>query len=490
MPDDRPAKDQGPAVGPELSAEEFRRHAHAFVDWMADYYEHVEDYPVRAQVEPGDIAAKLPAHPPETGEPIEAIFQDFKDIILPGMTHWQHPSFFAYFPANGSPPSLLAEMLTASLGAQCMSWQTSPAATELEDRMMEWLRELLGLPEGFTGSIQDTASTGILTAIITAREWATDFAVNEKGLGGDAPLVLYCSAETHSATEKGAKIAGIGREHVRKVPIGAERGMDPAALAKMVEADKAAGLRPFCVVATLGSTGTGAMDPLAPIGEICKAETLWLHVDAAWAGSALILPETRAMIDGIGHVDSLVFNPHKWLFTNFDCSVLFVRESEYLIRSFEILPEFLKTREGERVNNYRDWGVPLGRRFRALKLWFVLRSYGAEGLRAKIREHIALAHDIAARIEAAPDFELVTPARLALFSFRYRPPDIAEGEALDTLNEVLFEALNDTGKVYFTQNRVDGDYVIRWSIGQTATERRHVEAAWALVQQTARALQT
>jgi aromatic-L-amino-acid decarboxylase len=472
-----------------ISADEFRRHAHAFVDWMADYYAKVEDYPVRAQVEPGEIAGRLPAAAPEASEPIEAIFEDFEEIILPGMTHWQHPSFFAYFPANGSPPSLLAEMLTASLGAQCMSWLTSPAATELEDRMMEWLRDLLGLPEGFTGCIQDTASTGILAAIVTAREWATDFASNQKGLSGEPPLVLYCSAETHSATEKGAKIAGIGRDYVRKVALGPGRGIDPDVLAQMIQADRQVGLRPFCVVATLGSTGTGAMDPLKAIGAICKEENLWLHVDAAWAGSALILPETRAMIDGIEHVDSFVFNPHKWLFTNFDCSVFFIREPEYLIRSFEILPEFLKTREGARVNNYRDWGVPLGRRFRALKLWFVLRSYGADGLRAIIREHITLAQEIAQRIEAEPDFELVTPARLALFCFRYRPDDMEAGEALDALNERLFEALNDTGKVYFTQNRVDGAYVIRWQVGQTATRRAHVEAAWALVLKTARGLE-
>ena len=489
MPEDRTSKDKRSPERPGIDAEEFRRHAHAFVDWMADYYGRVEDMPVRAQVEPGEIVAQLPAAAPETSEPIEAIFKDFEDVILPGMTHWQHPSFFAYFPANGSPPSLLAEMLTASLGAQCMSWQTSPAATELEDRMMEWLRDLLGLPEAFTGCIQDTASTGILAAIITAREWATDFAVNQKGLSGGAPMTIYCSPETHSATEKGAKIAGIGRDYVRKVPLTPERSMNPELLAQMIQADRQAGLRPFCVVATLGSTGTGAMDPLKDIGEVCKDQKLWFHVDAAWAGSALILPETRAMIDGIELVDSFVFNPHKWLFTNFDCSVFFIRKPEYLIRSFEILPEFLKTREGTRVNNYRDWGVPLGRRFRALKLWFVLRSYGAEGLRALIREHIKLAHEIAERIDAEPDFELVTPASLALFSFRYRPNEMEEGAALDALNETLFETLNDTGKVYFTQNRVDGAYVIRWVIGQTETERRHVEAAYDLMLKTARGLE-
>ena len=489
MPD-RPTSDPSsppPAIdAPVIDAEAFRRHAHAFVDWMADFYGAVEDLPVRAQVRPGEVKARLPDAPPAQPEPIEAIFEDFKDVIVPGMTHWQHPSFFAYFPANGSPPSVLAEMLTASLGAQCMSWQTSPAATELEDRVMEWLRGMLGLPEGFTGSIQDTASTGILSAILTAREWATGFEANMAGLKDQDRLVLYCSAETHSATEKGAKIAGIGRDFVRKVPIGLGRGMDPAAFAAMIADDKAAGFKPFCVVATLGSTGTGAVDPLQAVGEVAKREGLWVHVDAAWAGSALILPEARWMIDGIGHADSFVFNPHKWLFTNFDCSVLFVRDPGLLIRTFEILPEFLKTREGDRVNNYRDWGVQLGRRFRALKLWFVIRAYGVEGLRAMIRNHIALAQDMEARIEAAPDFEIVTPARLALFSFRYRPEGMEEGKPLDDLNARLFEALNDTGRVYFTQNRVDGAYVIRWSIGQTATERRHVEAAWALIQETAR----
>lgn len=471
-----------------MDADEFRRHGHAFVDWMADFYSAVEAMPVRAQVEPGDVIAKLPAAPPAKGEAMATIFADFERIIVPGMTHWQHPSFFAYFPANSSPPSVLAEMLTASLGAQCMSWQTSPAATELEMRMMEWLRDMLGLPQAFTGSIQDTASTGILAAILTAREWKSHFDVNEFGTKRWPQLVLYCSEETHSATEKGAKIAGIGRAYVRKVPLGAGRGMDAKALEAMIEKDVAAGLMPCCVVATLGSTGTGAVDDLRAIGPVAKRHELWLHVDAAWAGSALVLPETRHMIAGIEHVDSFVFNPHKWLFTNFDCSVLFVREPGLLIRTFEILPEFLKTREGERVTNYRDWGIQLGRRFRALKLWFVIRAYGVEGLRAMIREHIALADDVARRIEDAPDFELVTPRSLALFSFRYRPEGMAEGEALDALNARLFETLNDTGRLYFTQNKVDGRFVIRWVIGQTMTRRRHVEAAWDLVQQTARGL--
>jgi aromatic-L-amino-acid/L-tryptophan decarboxylase len=471
-----------------MDSQEFRRHAHAFVDWMADYLDEVERYPVRAQVKPGEIASRLALGPPEQGEALETIFADFRSILLPGVTHWQHPSFFAYFPANSSPPSVLAEMLTATLGAQCMLWQTSPAATELETRVLDWLRQMIGLPEGFTGVIQDSASSAILCAILTARERATGWRVNEDGVGAGERLTVYTSAEAHSATEKDVKIAGLGRKSLRKIPVDDAFALRPEALEAAIRADVAAGARPVCVVASLGTTGVGAVDPLRPIGEICRRHGVWLHVDAAWAGSALVLPEHRGLLDGIELVDSFVFNPHKWLFTNFDCSAHFVRDPEALVRTLEILPEFLKTRERTQVIDYRDWGVPLGRRFRALKLWFVIRSYGVAEIRRMIAAHIELARALEAWIREADDFELMAPRRLALLNFRYRPAGVADARELDRLNERLLERLNDSGELYLTQNRVRGAYAIRFSIGQTATRRRHVEAAWEKIRETARSL--
>ena len=470
-----------------MDTEEFRRHAHTFVDWMADYLRDVERYPVRAQVKPGEITAALASAPPLDGEPLEAIFADFRARILPGITHWQHPSFFAYFPANSSPPSLLAEMLTATLGAQCMLWQTSPAATEMETRVLDWLRQMIGLPTGFAGVIQDSASSAILCALLTARERATQWRANEDGLGAVERLTVYCSEEAHSATEKDAKVAGFGRRNVRKIPVDARFAMRPDALESAIRADLAAGARPACVVASLGTTGVGAMDPLRPLGEICRRHDVWLHVDAAWAGSALVLPEHRALLDGIEHVDSFVFNPHKWMFTNFDCSAHFVRDPDALVRTLEILPEFLKTRERSQVIDYRDWSVPLGRRFRALKLWFVLRSYGVRGIQAAIAAHIEHARALEGWIRAEPDFELLAPRSLALLNFRYRPAGRPD-DTLDALNARLLEALNDSGRLYLTQNRVRGAFSIRFSIGQTATERRHVEAAWREIRETARAM--
>ncbi len=467
---------------------EFRRHAHDFVDWMAEYLETVEQYPVRAQTKPGEIAAKLPDAPPEAGEAMERIFADFKADVMPGITHWQHPRFFAYFSANSSPPSVLAEMLTATLAAQCMLWQTSPAATEMETKVLDWLRQMIGLPEGFHGVIQDTASGAILCAILTGREKATAWQGNEEGLAACPPLAVYTSEETHSSTEKGAKIAGIGRKYVRKIATDDDFALRPDALEAAIRADLEAGVKPACVVASIGATGIGAVDPLRAIGEICQRNDVFLHVDAAWAGSALICPEHRWMIDGMELADSFVFNPHKWLLTNFDCSAHYVRDPDALIRTFSILPEYLKSREGADVIDYRDWGVPLGRRFRALKLWFVIRSYGVARLQEMIRNHIAWTEELAGQVEAAPDFELITAPKLSLFTFRYRPAGLDDA-ALDALNERLVHALNDDGRIYLTQTKVRGRYVIRFTVGQAYTERRHVQEAWALIQETARGLQ-
>lgn len=471
-----------------MDSEEFRAHAHRMVDWMADYMAGVEAYPVRARTRPGEIAARLPEDPPAAPEPMERIFEDFERDVMPGVTHWQHPSFFAYFTANSSPPSVLAEMLTATLGAQCMLWQTSPAATEMETRVLDWLRRMTGLPEGFHGVIQDSASSAILCAILTARERATGWQVNRTGLGAAPALAAYTTAEAHSATEKGVKIAGLGAENLRKIATDETFAMRPEALDRAIREDIAAGRKPAIVVASLGATGVGAIDPLRPIGEICRRHGVFLHIDAAWAGSALILPEHRAMLDGIEYADSFVFNPHKWLFTNFDCSAHFVREPDDLIRTLTILPEFLKSREQGEVIDYRDWSVPLGRRFRALKLWFVIRSYGVEGLQRMLRAHIAMAEALEEWIGAEPNFELVAPRVLALLVFRFHPPGIDAEDELDALNERLLHGLNDSGRVYLTQTRVRGRYAIRFNIGQTATERRHVEAAWSLIRETARQL--
>ena len=468
-----------------MDPEEFRRHAHRMADWIADYMTGVEALPVRARTPPGAVAAALPDRAPEDGEAMAEIFADFERIALPGMTHWQHPRFFAFFPANSSPPSVLAEMLTAALGAQCMAWETSPAATEIETRVLDWLRRAIGLPEGFAGVVQDSASSATLCALLAAREQATGGRANDSGLAGAPPLAVYASEEAHASVAKGAGIAGFGRGSVRAIETDAAFAMRPDRLAAAIRADRTAGRRPACVVATLGTTGVGAVDPLAEIGAVAREHGLFLHVDAAWAGSALVCEEHRAMLAGVEAVDSFVFNPHKWLLTNFDCSAHFVRDPEALVGVLSMAPAYLRSREGGRVIDYRDWSVPLGRRFRALKLWFVLRSYGLKGLRALIRRHVALAEWLAGEIEAAPDFELLAPRSLALLNFRYAPPG---RDDLDALNERLLHALNDDGRVYLSRNDARGRFAIRFSIGQTATDRVHVEQGWAAVRETARAL--
>ena len=378
-----------------MDLEEFREHAHTFADWMADYLASVEQYPVRSQVKPGEVLNQLAEQCPEQAESMDAIFADFKSTIMPGITHWQHPKFFAYFTANASPPSVLAEMLTATLGAQCMLWETSPAATELEARVTEWLRALMDLPTSFIGSIQDSASASTLCAIIAACNRATAGGFARAGLAGGPPLIVYASAEAHSSVEKGARIAGVGSDNVRKIATRADDGMDPQVLRDAIRDDRASGRIPACIVTCFGSTGVGACDPLEEIGRIARSEDIHLHVDAAWAGSALILPEVRAQLAGIEHADSFVFNPHKWLFTNFDCSLFYMRDPTVLTGALSLTPVYLESKSSKQAPEYRDWSVALGRRFRALKLWFVLRSYGAQGLRQKVREHLAWTEQLA-----------------------------------------------------------------------------------------------
>ncbi len=468
-----------------MTPEEFRKYAHLMVDWMADYLEQVEKFPVKSQVMPGDILKQLPDKAPEQGEDMESIFSDFLKIILPGMTHWQSPNFFGYFPANSSYPSVLAEMLTATLGAQCMKWETSPAAAELEEKVMNWLKEMCGLPHHFQGAIQDSASTATLVAILSAREKHSDYQVNEKGLKWFDNFRVYCSTETHSSIEKAVKIAGIGTQNLVKIAVDDDQRMSIRALKMAIESDLQVNNKPLCVIATLGTTGTTAVDPLEDIASLCSRYDIWLHVDAAYAGNALILPEYRWMLKGMEYVDSIVFNPHKWMFTNFDCSAYFVKDKYTLLRTLQIVPEYLRTKNQGKVNDYCDWSVPLGRRFRALKLWFVLRSYGLEELQRKLRYHIEIANKISDKIRQHPDFELMAPVNFNLVCFRYKPQGIEDTKALNEANELLMHTINQSGKAFFSHTRIGESFVIRMVTGQTNVEQRHADQAWNLVLETA-----
>jgi len=470
-----------------MSPDEFRKQAHELVEWMASYMENIESYPVKSLLSPGTILSSLPDAPPSEGEPFSSLIKDFNEIIMPGISHWQHPSFFAYFPANTSPPSILAEMLTATLGSQCMIWETSPAAAELEEKVMQWLRDMIGLPREFEGVIQDTASTATLAAILTARERVTEYSFNDTGKAEKGPLRVYCSGQTHSSVEKAVKICGIGKRNLVKIVVRDDFSMDPLKLEEAVVSDIENGFVPCCVVATLGTTGTTAIDPLKEIGEICHKYGIYLHVDAAMAGTALILPEFQWMLDGREYIDSFVFNPHKWMFTNFDCTAYFVKDAASLIRTFEMLPEYLKTRTRGKVNDYRDWGVPLGRRFRALKLWFVIRSYGTDRLREKVRLHISLASELKAWILKEDDFELLAPVVISVVCFRYKPAGMNNDE-LNLLNEKLNHILNDSGKLYLTHTVLNGRYTLRMVTAQTNVTDLHIKKAWEQIRDTARSI--
>jgi aromatic-L-amino-acid decarboxylase len=467
-----------------MQIEDIRTWGARIADWSVRYLGGVRDRPVRSPQAPGVTFNALPAAPPERGEDFAAIFADFEKIIVPGLTHWQHPRHFAYFPSNSSPPSVLAEYLTASLGVQCMLWQTSPSATELEMRVLDWLRQMVGLPEGFHGVIHDTASSATLAALLTARERALDWRGNAQGLSGQPAIRIYCSEQAHSSIDKACWISGIGQDNLVKLPsIGERYGMDIAALERAIVADRAAGRLPAAIVASVGATSVGACDDVRAICDVGCRHNLHVHVDAAWAGSAMICPEFRALWDGVELADSAVFNPHKWLLTNFDCTTYFVRDPEALVKTLGIRPEYLKTQGRDGIINYSEWSVQLGRRFRALKLWFVIRAYGVEHLRHFIRDHVRWAQGLAQRIAAAPDFELVTPPILSLFSFRYRPDGAAD---LDALNARLIQAINDDGRIYLTQTRFRDQFVIRFVVGQSYTTEADVAFAWDAIQEMAR----
>ena len=456
------------------------------VDWMADYLSGVGQYPVKPDVRPGDIRSRLPDHAPELPEDFDRIFKDFEDIIMPGMTHWQHPGFMAYFPASNSEPSILGEMLTATLGAQCMLWLTSPAAEELEQRMMEWLRDAMGVTPAFTGVIQDSSSSSTLVAILTARESCSKGRINLHGFTGSERFRVYTSTQAHSSVDKAVRIAGIGSDNLVKVEVDDAFAMRADALDKAIQADIRDGYRPLAVISTIGTTSSTAIDPVGEIQEICARYGCWHHVDASYAGTVLLLPEFRWMGEGLDGVDSWVFNPHKWMFTNFDCSAYFVRDPAALQATFSILPEYLKTPEDKLVNNYRDWGVPLGRRFRALKLWFVLRSFGLEGLRNKLREHLSAAEWLRDRVLETPGIELMAPVTLNLICIRFNPPHLKSPSETDAWNAQLLQRINDSGKLLLTQTRIDNKFIIRIVPGNINSSLEFTKQAWEFIVSQAR----
>ena len=457
-----------------MSNDEFRRAGHEMIDWIADYWERVGDLPVLSQVEPGDIRASLPDAAPESPEPWSDIMADVDELILPGLTHWQSPNFFAYFPANASPPSVLGELLSAGLGVQGMLWATSPACTELETHMLDWMIDLLDLPDRFRstgaggGTLQDSASSGALVAILSARERiAGQFRWDE--------LVAYSSEHAHSSMLKGCKIAGLHEDQIRSIASDDSFAMDPEALRSAMREDIANGKRPFFVQATTGTTSSGAFDPVEAIADVCKEYVAWLHVDAAYAGVAAVVPELRFVNDGLERADSYTLNPHKWLLTNFDCSLFYVADRQPMLAALSVIPEYLRnaaTDDGD-VIDYRDWQISLGRRFRALKLWFVIRTHGAEGLQAFVRSHIAMANDFAAKIESNPSYELVVAPSLALVTFRH--------VGGDEENERIRDAINSSGEAYLTHTRLNDQTVLRVAIGAVRTEQRHVDALYALL---------
>ncbi len=463
--------------GYHMTPDQFRQLGRTMVDVVADYMEQVEHFPVQSPVEPGSVRAALPDGPPTVGESFDAVLRDVAEVIMPGLTHWQSPNFFAYFPANTSGPSILGDLLCAGLGVQGMLWSTSPAATELETHVLDWLVEMLDLPAKFLSSgagggvIQDTASSATLCALLTAREGATRFS-------GTSDLVVYASAEAHSSVDKAVRIAGLGEEQLRRIPVDSRLAMRSDALAKAMRDDVDAGRTPCFCVATVGTTSTHALDPVAEIGEECERHGVWLHVDAAMAGTAALCPELRFVHQGLELADSYCFNPHKWMFTGFDCDCFYVADRAALIRTLSVLPEYLRNRatESGAVIDYRDWHIPLGRRFRALKLWFVIRHYGVEGLRFHVRRHVELARDFAAWVDEDPRFELEGEPPLNLVCFR------ASGG--DELNQRLLDALNASGRLFLTHTRVGGALTLRLCVGQTNTTLRHVRAAWDLVRDT------
>jgi len=485
---------KSPPTG-DMSAAEFRRFGHEIVDWIANYFEHIEDLPVLAQIEPGDLKAQLPTAPPDQGEPMEAILADVDRLIVPALTHWSHPSFFAYFATSTSAPGIFGELLSATFDVKSMLWRTSPASTELEEVVLDWLRQMIGLDAGMSGIIYDTASVSSMHAIAAARE-GVEMRIREEGMSGrqDLPLLrVYASDQAHSSIDKGIITLGLGQRALRKIPSDREFRMDVSALSEAIDEDKRNGMLPFCAVATVGTTSTSSIDPVPEIVKVCEQHTLWLHVDAAYAGSAAIVPELRHILDGCQRADSLVLNPHKWLFTPFDLSVLYCRHMDLLGRAFSLVPEYLRTPEQAKVRSGSDYGVQLGRRFRALKLWMIIRYFGTAGLAARIREHCRLAQLFASWIEESQDWEMMAPVPFALVCFRAHPrmqnqTEEAEAKRLDALNEAIMHGVNATGKAFLSHTKLNDKLTLRLSIGNIRTTERHVRQVWELLNEQLRLL--
>jgi aromatic-L-amino-acid/L-tryptophan decarboxylase len=466
-----------------MTPDEFRRYGHAVIDWIADYQSRVDSLPVLSQVKPGEIRAALPASPPQNGEAFDQVLKDVDRVILPGITHWQSPNFFAYFPGNASGPGILGDLVSSGLCVQGMLWSTSPACTELETHMLDWLVGMLGLPDKFLSSsagggvIQDTASSAALCALLAAREMATNYTSNKQGANGK--LVAYASTQTHSSLEKAAMIAGIGTENLRLIEIDQNFAMRPDALAKQIDLDRNAGLTPCFVCATVGTTSSNAMDPLTQIGEVARKHDLWMHVDAAMSGTAMVCPEFRHLQNGVEFADSYNFNPHKWMGANFDCSCFWVADRKALIQTLSILPEYLRNQatESGAVIDYRDWHIQLGRRFRSLKLWFLIRHYGVEGLQHNVREHVRLAHQFADWVRKDDRFELAAPVPLNLVCFRHKNGD--------AFNQTIMDRLNKSGDLFLTHTKLNGKLTLRLSVGQMHTQQPHVENAWKRIREEA-----
>ncbi|MFQ5789470.1 MAG: pyridoxal phosphate-dependent decarboxylase family protein [Acidobacteriota bacterium] len=480
-----PIDDEPSAPWADMPPEELQRWGYRLIDWIADYLRHPERYPVLSRAKPGEIRSLLPSAPPERPESMEAIFRDFREKLLPGITHWNHPSFFAYFAITGSGPGILGELLMAALNVNAMLWRTSPSATELEELALDWLRQMLGLPEAFYGVIFDTASLSTVCSLAAARESVPGLAVREQGLAGRPelkPLRLYTSEQAHSSIDKAALLLGIGRAGIRKIPVDKEFRMEAEALDDAIEEDLGAGWLPFSVVATVGTTSTTSIDPVPAIADICEKRGLWLHVDAAYGGSAAILPEMKWVLEGCERADSLVVNPHKWL-TPIDLSTCFCRRPEVLREAFSLIPEYLKSKEEEPVTNYMDYGIQLGRRFRALKLWMVIRYFGVSGLSQRIREHMRLAQKLASWIDADPDFERLAPTPFSTVCFRACPRALRHERAqqLDRLNEELLDAVNATGEAFLSHTRLHGRFALRMAISNLRTTGEHVSRAWELL---------
>ncbi|CAN5703998.1 pyridoxal-dependent decarboxylase [soil metagenome] len=472
----------------DMNADEFRRFGHELIDWIGDYFERIEELPVLSQIDPGDLKAQLPSSAPQKGEPMSQIIADVDRLIVPALTHWSHPSFFAYFATSTSAPGIFGELLAAAFDNKAMLWRTSPASTELEEVVLDWLRQMMKLDAGYTGIIYDTASVSSMHAIAAARE-GVERRIREEGMSGrtDLPLLrVYASEQSHSSIEKGVIALGLGQRGLRKIPTDAQFRMSAGALAEAIEEDQSQGMVPFCVVATVGTTSTSSIDPVKEIVPIGEKHAMWLHVDAAYAGSAAVVPELQYILAGCDRADSVAVNPHKWLFTPFDLSVLYCRHMDLLQRAFSLVPEYLRTPEQDRVRNGSDYGIQLGRRFRALKLWMIIRYFGHEGLASRIREHCRLAKLFTSWVEESPDWELMAPVPLSLVCFRACPEvdavdELARNAHWDILNEEVMNAVNRTGKAYLSHTRLNDKLTLRLSIGNIRTAEQHVLQVWELL---------